>query len=222
LIRLRQRQGLRSQEKRSLTCVNEYFPDKRNEVFGVSLQRIISHDCGTPYTAEKSRNNSAHRAFFYIFVQNNLTMPHEQLKLNNQLCFPVYAASRLIIREYQPLLDKLGITYPQYLVLLVLWENDAVTVNQIAHKLILNTNTITPLLKRMEVQGLITRDRSTDDTRKVVVALTTKGREMEKEAACIPEQLIKGFQNSTMSVEELLTLKKQLHQLIDLLNANNR
>jgi DNA-binding MarR family transcriptional regulator len=147
---------------------------------------------------------------------------HEQLKLNNQLCFPVYAASRLIIREYQPLLDKVGITYPQYLVLLVLWENDAVTVNEIAHKLILNTNTITPLLKRMEAQGLITRDRSTDDTRKVMVALTTKGRKMEQEAACIPEQLINGFQNSHLSVEELLTLKKQLHQLIDILNTNGR
>jgi DNA-binding MarR family transcriptional regulator len=149
-------------------------------------------------------------------------MSHEQLKLNNQLCFPVYAASRLIIREYQPLLDKVGITYPQYLVLLVLWENDAVTVNEIAHKLILNTNTITPLLKRMEAQGLITRDRSTDDTRKVMVALTTKGRKMEQEAACIPEKLINGFQNSHLSVEELLTLKKQLHQLIDILNTNGR
>ncbi len=149
-------------------------------------------------------------------------MPLEQLKLNNQLCFPVYAASRLIIREYQPLLDKLGLTYPQYLVLLVLWEDDAQTVNQIAHKLILNTNTITPLLKRMEVQGLITRDRSTNDTRKVVVALTTKGRKMEQEAACIPEQLINGFQNSPLSVEELLNLKKQLHQLIDMLSAHDR
>jgi DNA-binding MarR family transcriptional regulator len=148
-------------------------------------------------------------------------MPHEQLKLSNQLCFPLYAASRLIIREYQPLLDKLEITYPQYLVLLVLWEDDAQTVNQIAHKLILNTNTITPLLKRMEAQELITRDRSTDDTRKVMVTLTEKGRKMEQEAACIPEQLNKGFQNSSLSVEGLLNLKKQLHQLIDILNAHD-
>jgi DNA-binding MarR family transcriptional regulator len=125
-------------------------------------------------------------------------MPHEQLKLSNQLCFPLYAASRLIIREYQPLLDKIDRTYPQYLVLLVLWEDDAQTVNQIAHKLILNTNTITPLLKRMEAQELNTRDRSTDDTRKVMVTLTEKGRKMEQEAACIPEQLNKGFQNSSL------------------------
>ncbi|GAO30398.1 MarR family winged helix-turn-helix transcriptional regulator [Geofilum rubicundum] len=149
-------------------------------------------------------------------------MSHEQLKLSNQLCFPVYAASRLIIREYQPMLDKLNITYPQYLALLVLWEEDGQTVNQIAHKLILNTNTITPLLKRMETQGLIIRYRSSEDSRKVMITLTPKGREMEKEAACIPEQLIKGFQNSTMSVEKLLNLKKQLHQLIDLLTRQDR
>ena len=80
-------------------------------------------------------------------------MSYDQLKLENQLCFPVYAASRLITRAYQPHLDKLDITYPQYLVLMILWENDNVPVNDIAKKLILKTNTITPLLKRMEQQG---------------------------------------------------------------------
>ena len=96
-------------------------------------------------------------------------MEYENLKLENQICFPVYAASRLITREYQPLLDKLGITYPQYLVLMVLWENDRLQVNDIAKKLILNTNTITPLLKRMEKQGLIIRKRSEQDERSVLV-----------------------------------------------------
>jgi DNA-binding MarR family transcriptional regulator len=85
-------------------------------------------------------------------------MEYEQLKLNNQLCFPVYAASRLITREYQPHLDKLGVTYPQYLVLMVLWETDGISVNEIAQKLILNTNTVTPLLKRMELLNLISRN----------------------------------------------------------------
>ena len=95
-------------------------------------------------------------------------MEYEQLKLENQLCFPVYAASRLITREYQPFLDKLKITYPQYLVLMVLWEHGSLPVNDIAKKLILNTNTITPLLKRMEQQGLIIRNRSDKDERKVM------------------------------------------------------
>ena len=81
-------------------------------------------------------------------------MSYEQLKLENQLCFPLYAASRLIIRAYQNDLDALGITYPQYLVLMVLWEFEELTVNEIAEKLILNTNTVTPLLKRMEAQLL--------------------------------------------------------------------
>ncbi|HLP05717.1 MAG TPA: MarR family transcriptional regulator, partial [Paludibacter sp.] len=84
-------------------------------------------------------------------------MSYEQLKLENQVCFPLYAASRLIIRAYQDDMDRLGITYPQYLVLMVLWENGEQTVNEIADKLILNTNTVTPLLKRMETAGLLTR-----------------------------------------------------------------
>jgi DNA-binding MarR family transcriptional regulator len=80
-------------------------------------------------------------------------MAYEQLKLENQLCFPLYTASRLVIQEYQPHLDKLGVTYPQYLVLMILWETDSIAVNEITRRLILNTNTITPVLKRMEAQG---------------------------------------------------------------------
>lgn len=116
-------------------------------------------------------------------------MSYDQLKLENQLCFPFYAASRLITREYQPYLDKLGITYPQYLVLLILWEADGVSVNDISGKLILNTNTVTPLLKRMEKQGLITRTRSGNDERKVIVNLTDSGKKMKRSAASIPEKL---------------------------------
>lgn len=144
-------------------------------------------------------------------------MSYEQLKLHNQLCFPLYAASRLVTREYQPFLDKLGITYPQYLVLLVLWESDRQSVNEISQKLILNTNTITPLLKRMESQGLISRIRSEKDERKVEIALTQKGKQLEDEASTIPIQLADGLMNSTMNKEELLDLKSKLHQLISFL-----
>jgi DNA-binding MarR family transcriptional regulator len=148
-------------------------------------------------------------------------MKFEQLKLENQLCFPVYAASRLIIREYQPYLDKLGITYPQYLVLMVLWESDSVPVSEISQKLILNTNTITPLLKRMERQGLIKRGRSESDERKVIVKLTQKGNEMKIEAAAIPEQLVKCLSTTTMTINELVELKKRLNSLItSILNKN--
>ncbi len=142
-------------------------------------------------------------------------MEFEQLRLSNQLCFPVYAASRLITREYQPHLEKLGITYPQYLVLLVLWEGDGKTVNDISSRLILNTNTLTPLLKRMEALGLLTRKRSDIDERKVLIRLTKKGKEMKREASAIPQELINGLQKGTLSVGKLVGLRDSLNELVD-------
>ena len=146
-------------------------------------------------------------------------MQYEQLKLENQVCFPVYAASRLITRAYQPHLEKLGITYPQYLVLMVLWEEDRITVNDIATKLILNTNTVTPLLKRMEVMGTINRQRSLDDERKVLINLTDKGCRMREQAAAIPLQLVEELQQSGITEEELFGLKRSLEKLINQLRG---
>jgi DNA-binding MarR family transcriptional regulator len=141
----------------------------------------------------------------------------DQLKLDNQICFPVYAASRLIIREYQPYLDKLGITYPQYLVMLVLWENDGMPVNDIAQKLILNTNTVTPLLKRMESMRLISRTKSGEDERKVIVSLTAKGNLMKSEAAHIPFSLMAGISQEEVNLEELIAMKNKLQEWIEFL-----
>lgn len=141
-------------------------------------------------------------------------MAYEQLRLENQLCFPVYAASRLITREYQPFLDKLGITYPQYLVLMILWEEEGVPVNDIAKKLILNTNTITPLLKRMEKDGIIKRKRSKEDERKVLVHLTRKGRQLQEEASLIPEQLAGRLAEGELNVDDLIRLKEALASVI--------
>ena len=145
-------------------------------------------------------------------------MEYEQLKLENQLCFPVYAASRLITREYQPLLVSIEITYPQYLVLMVLWENDCISVNEIAKKLILNTNTITPLLKRMEQQGLLNRKREDKDERKVIVQLTKKGMNLQEEASKIPEELIKRLSDSELKIDDLIQLKESLNSIISLLS----
>ncbi|HCM60069.1 MAG TPA: MarR family transcriptional regulator [Bacteroidales bacterium] len=145
-------------------------------------------------------------------------MAYEQLKLENQLCFPVYAASRLITREYQPFLDRLGITYPQYLVLMILWEEDGMPVNDIAKKLILNTNTITPLLKRMEHQGIVKRKRSGEDERKVIVQLTAKGRELQEEARMIPEKLASRLLEGDLKVDDLIRLKESLDSMIRLLS----
>ncbi|MBB6463530.1 MarR family winged helix-turn-helix transcriptional regulator [Flammeovirga kamogawensis] len=144
-------------------------------------------------------------------------MGHEQLKLENQLCFPVYATSRLITREYQPMLDELGITYPQYLVLLTLWEQDKMPVNDIAKKLILKTNTITPLLKRMEVLGLVKREKDEVDTRKVLVFLTEKSKEMETKAAEIPSKIFNQLLKGNVDVDKLMELKNQLGDIIALL-----
>lgn len=142
-------------------------------------------------------------------------MATEQLKLANQLCFPLYAASRLITRSYQPYLNELGITYPQYLVLLVLWEHDGLTVNEISNKLILNTNTTTPLLKRLEVLGIITRKRSGDDERKVLITLTDKGRSMEQVAAGIPQKLGAALLPEGMNEEDLIELKEKINTIIN-------
>lgn len=148
-------------------------------------------------------------------------MEFDQLKLSNQLCFPLYAASRLLIREYQPYLDQLGITYPQYLVLMVLWETDHISVNEISKKLILNTNTVTPLLKRMETLGIIQRARSENDERKVMVDLTPKGKLLQGDAATIPENLAQGLISSTMKIEELIDLKNKLESMINFLKEKN-
>ena len=145
-------------------------------------------------------------------------MNNNPLKLENQLCFPIYAASNLITRAYQPLLDRLGVTYPQYLVLLVLWDTNQQAVNEIARRLLLNTNTITPLLKRMEAQGLITRRRSPQDERKVIVQLTEQGTALEQEAASIPQDLLSRLHSDAVTPQDLHVLKERITQLIQSLS----
>lgn len=150
-------------------------------------------------------------------------MEYEQLKLENQLCFPFYAVSRLIIRAYQEDLERLGITYPQYLVLMVLWEKDGISVNEITEKLILNTNTVTPLLKRMEAMQLITRTPSTMDQRKIIIQLTDQGWAMRESAAEIPLKLMSklNLEVSDVQIAEALLLKNKLYELIKVLDKSS-
>jgi len=110
----------------------------------------------------------------------------EQFKLDNQLCFRLYTASRLLTQAYHPLLSEQGLTYPQYLVLMVLWEKDAQPVNDIAKRLMLETNTVTPLLKRMEQQGILTRSKGQADARQVIVSLTEKGQNLQDLLTDVP------------------------------------
>ncbi len=145
-------------------------------------------------------------------------MENTQLHLSNQICFPLYSVSRLITKAYQPYLEKMGITYPQYLVLMVLWENDNLPVNQITEKLLLNTNTISPLLKRMEKLELIQRQRSQEDERSVMVQLTEKGKLLKEKAEPIPDELLKKLLNENISLSEVLQLKELLNQWIKILS----
>ena len=116
-------------------------------------------------------------------------MTYEQLKLDNQLCFPLYACSRYITRLYTPVLEAMGLTYTQYITLLVLWEKDGLSMKELGEKLYLDSGTLTPLLKKLESQGLIERTRSKDDERSVLIKLTKKGSALEESAADIPEKI---------------------------------
>ena len=113
-------------------------------------------------------------------------MVNESFLLDNQLCFRLYTASRLLTQAYHPLLSVQGLTYPQYLVLLVLWEKDAQPVNDIAKRLYLETNTVTPLLQRMEKEGVLTRKRGREDARQMIVSLTKKGKDLQNILADVP------------------------------------
>ena len=149
-------------------------------------------------------------------------MENTQLQLSNQICFPLYSVSRLITKAYKPYLEKMGITYPQYLVLMVLWENDRISVNQISEKLVLNTNTLSPLLKRMEKMNLLQRNRSSKDERSVIVELTEKGENLQNQAAPIPEKLIKILITENINLLEVLQLKDMLNEWIRILSDNNK
>ena len=136
------------------------------------------------------------------------------LLLENQLCFPLYAVSRLVTQLYTPLLDELDITYPQYLVLLVLWERGQLPVTDIGAQLLLETNTLTPLLKRMEQKQLIQRTRATDDERRVLISLTARGRKLKQKAICIPQALMAGMQDSSLTAREVEAFRRTLHRML--------
>ena len=149
-------------------------------------------------------------------------MNSPQLLLRNQVCFPIYSVSRLITKAYKPFLDEMGITYPQYLVLLVLWENDTLSIHQITEKLLLNTNTLSPLLKRMEKLELLERTRSSQDERSVIIRLTKKGMQLKKQAMPIPEQLVKSLLCESVDIDDVMQLKDMMNEWIKLLSEQEK
>jgi len=132
------------------------------------------------------------------------------LKLENQICFSIYAASRAITRAYRPFLDPWGLTYPQYLVLLILWEKDGQSVNEIGRRLYLDSGTLTPLLKRMEQAGFLVRRRVESDERKVAISLGPKGLQLRDEALSIPEGLIQSTHLDGLDVGRTKVLVDQI------------
>ena len=140
----------------------------------------------------------------------------EMLRLDNQLCFAIYSASLAMTRLYKPLLDQLELTYPQYLVMLVLWEQDGLMVSELGQRLSLDSGTLTPLLKRLEASGYVSRIRDVQDERRVHINLTTAGRRLKSRAAKVPACLMAA---SECSVDELVALTHQVQALRDRVQA---
>ena len=138
----------------------------------------------------------------------------EEFKLDNQLCFRLYTASRLLTQAYHPLLSEQGLTYPQYLVLLVLWEKDAQPVNDIAKRLLLETNTVTPLLQRMEKDGVLIRRKGEQDARQMIVSLTRKGKDLQKKLADVPAAIGKAVLCESVTLETVPGLFRMLDDII--------
>ena len=138
-------------------------------------------------------------------------MEYDPLKLENQLCFPLYAAAKGIVRSYRPYLDPLRLTYTQYIAMMVMWEHKELTVSSIGQYLMLDSGTLTPMLKKMESAGLVTRSRSKTDEREMIVRITPKGEALKTEAAKIPAQMASCL---PISIDEAVQLKTLLSKLI--------
>lgn len=144
---------------------------------------------------------------------------NDLLNLDNQLCFALYAATRAMTRTYRERLGSLGLTYPQYLVLILLWETDGLTLSALGHRLMLDSGTLTPLLKRLESLRLVTRSRRAADEREVEVWLTSKGRQMQREAAKARELVVCRL---AMSESEIAKMRRELMDLVARLDAGLR
>ena len=138
-------------------------------------------------------------------------MRPDPLKLENQLCFPLYAAAKEVVKRYRPYLEPLGLTYTQYIAMMVLWEHKEITVSKMGKLLLLDSGTLTPMLKKMESAGLLTRRRSKEDERELVVTITQKGIDLRKEAVRIPGKMASCV---ALDIEEAVQLKTLLSKLI--------
>ncbi|MCR5091522.1 MAG: MarR family transcriptional regulator [Bacilli bacterium] len=145
-------------------------------------------------------------------MDNKKNEKYEALKLKNQLCFPLYAVSNIITRKYKPLLEKLDLTYTQYIAMMVLWEERKTNEKLLCEKLFLKSNTLTPLLKKLEEKGYIRKEKSAEDERNIVISLTEEGEKLQESALCVPEGIAKEFH---LSQEEAITLYSLLYKMLN-------
>jgi DNA-binding MarR family transcriptional regulator len=137
---------------------------------------------------------------------------YEQLKLENQLCFPLYAAAKEVVRKYKPYLDKLDLTYTQYIAMMVLWENESMNVKELGSKLYLDSGTLTPLLKKLETKGYISRCRCKEDERNLIIRITEAGEALKEKAASIPSEMTEKWLN--ISRDEVKNMYHALYKLL--------
>lgn len=137
---------------------------------------------------------------------------YESLRLKNQLCFPLYAVSNLIIRKYKPLLDKIDLTYTQYIVMMVLWEEKEVNEKYLCQALCLKSNTMAPLLTKLENKGYVKKEKNKDDERNITITLTQKGESLKDDALCVPKSIAAEFD---LSADEAVTLYRTLYKILD-------
>lgn len=142
----------------------------------------------------------------------------DSLKLENQLCFPLYACSKEVIRRYKPILDKLDLTYTQYITMMVLWEYNDINVKKLGDMLFLDSGTLTPLLKKLESKGYITRNRDGNDERNVIISITKRGQDLKKKATVVPMEIGKCI---NLNKDEAITLYKLLYKLLGNMEDNN-
>ena len=137
---------------------------------------------------------------------------YDGLLLSNQLCFPLYACSKEIVRRYKPMLDELDLTYTQYITMMVMWEKETVNVKELGERLFLDSGTLTPLLKKLETKGYISRERSEEDERNLIVSLTDEGKALREKALCVPAGIAKEFH---LTPEEAMALYQILYKILD-------
>lgn len=141
---------------------------------------------------------------------------YESLKLENQICFPLYACAKEVVRKYKPYLDQIGLTYTQYIAMMVLWEYKEMNVKELGQYLYLDSGTLTPLLKKLEEKEYITRSRSKEDERNLIVSITDKGEDLKEKALFIPEEMSSCV---ALSKEEAKTLYETLNKLLGILGS---